>query len=83
LLFRVLYLQYGTVLRLSYMYILPNTTYCRNVGRLEQENEFFSVHLISCILYKSCSERQGLLRRQKFGNLRTIANMVGIIRKFF
>lgn len=40
LLFRVLYLEYGIVLRLSYMFILPNTTYCRNVRRLEHENEF-------------------------------------------
>ena len=66
LLFCVLYLQYGTVLRLSYMFIFPNTTYCRKVGRPEHENEFFSVHLISCTLYTSCSERQGLLRRQNF-----------------
>jgi hypothetical protein len=40
LLFRVLYLQYGIVLKLSYMFILPNTTYCRNVRRFEHENEF-------------------------------------------
>ena len=39
--YRVLYSQYGIVLRLSYMFTLPNTTYCQNVGRLEHKNEFF------------------------------------------
>ena len=64
LLFRVLYLLYGTVLRLSYMLILPNTTYCQNIGRLVNTKLNFFLTLNFLCIVQELSDRQGLLRRQ-------------------